>query len=1117
MIDRAPRTGWWSAGLVGALVRGLAVGLTAGLVLPGLVTAQEAGDPVDLARLASPLPAPDRGVRWVAPVRVREVWIDRAADADPRMWRVEWWGSVWPDHGTGGWMRLDDPWNGQWVRVDAAPEPAGDGTWRITLPVLTKAEWPKSLEPRRYRDGRAPAHRKTLAIRLVDEAGAAVPAPTRLRVLGDARWTRDAFDLHHRRVRDGASTLRLEITHGHLLDLEPLSPDVAVDGLRWSGEGPAGSSSGVRATILCVESPDANGEEQTRVTVRTSDDPRATGFSFVPRDVPDADCMRLPDFGLLVARPRLGRTWENDPGPGPAAWDRRVRRRLTGRPEATRASAMAGLPRLAPARDIPIGVPSARQEIFVSPGGDWGIFALSLPTDGGRDAGRWVFSRSFGNARQYGELWARLDTREEPLFDGDDREELERHLEEQSLPLVHVRWRTGPIRYHHELVATMLTGDYGDDEARRGDETVVLLTRLTAANPTDTAQTATVHLRYDLDWPLRLDGQGLISVDWPDNRERPPGLLAVRGQVAEAPRSSGRPGEWTTLPASGPDVSRVLRWQATLEPGEKRVLHFKAPFVDLLEPEELARLRSISFEEEAPKVLDYWRSRLARRTRIEVPDPMLNSLYQANLWHILITTDRDPGTGLYNQGVGTVQYRVFANETVMIARYMDLVGEHREAERFLEPMLRYQGTEPLTGRFSTRKGALHSAGQYTHGQYAMNHGFVLWGVADHYLITRSREYLDRVLPRLIDGCDFLIRERRATLTPPGVARRPTHGLAPASSLEDVIEFQHWFATNSYFHLGMRRVAEALTVARHPEASRIAREAEAYRRDIEIAAREATTRAAVVRLRDHTWIPYVPSRVFQWRHLTEGWIREALYPALHLAAGEIVPSSDPLIGWMLDDLEDNIFFSWQSGYNVSDYQQTWFEHGGVTLQPCLLELLPTYLARDEIQAALRSFWNTYALSIYPDVHCFAEWARRFGQGGGPVYKTSDEARFLIWLRQLLLQESKGEWWYGRGVPRAWLEDGERVVLEDAPTRLGRTSLVIESAAMRGEIRARIRLPDRELPRAAWVRLRHPEGKSPTSVRVGGRPLPGSLVRGEDIRLPLERSRPGDELRLVARYD
>ncbi len=1103
--------------LTRAVVLGWQVGT---LVLSCRVAAGDAavplaGERVDLAAFGQPLPAPDCGLEWAGPIRVDEVRA-RPPEGEPiGDWRLEWWGSIWPDHGEGGWKRLDDPWNGEWVRVNAAPETDGAGNWVFRFPPLGRAEWKRAVEAGRYPEGTPPPWRKTLKVRLVDGTGQPVPASTRLAVFSDARWAEAEFDLWHRLATDAPATFRLDPVHGLLRELQPLSTETEAAGPLWTVRGPAGATRGVRLRVLYVESADPDGEERTRLTVRLGAAADSPGFSFVPQDVPARDALRLPDFNVLIARAELARTWDNDPGPPPEAWRKRVRQRLTERPEATRESAMAGIPRLTPPKDVPLGVPSARQEFFVSPAGDWAINALSLNTDNGRDVQRWVFAQRFAESRPTGELRATLDTRANPAFDGRDREEVSRWLEEGHLPLIHTRWRTGPIQFHHELATTILAGDYGDDVTRRGDETVVLLTRLWLTNTAAEPQTATVHLRYNLDWPLRLDADGLLRVEWPTDRTRPPGSELVRAQVREV-SSGGTPGTWSVEPAGRTGTSAVVRWQARLEPGEHRRLEFKAPFIEALDPSELDRLRAITFAEAVPAMLDYWRQRLTRRTRIVTPDPALNDFYRANLWHILITTDRDPETGLFNQGVGTVQYRVFANETVMIARYLDRVGEHAEARRFLEPLLHHQGQEALTGRFTTREGVFHSAGAYTHGQYAMNHGFVLWGAADHYRITRDRDWLRRVAPQLVQGAEFLIRERRATFGPPGGPRSPIHGLAPASSLEDVIEFQYWFAVNAYFHLGLKRVAEALADLDAALAARLAGEAGAYRSDIERAAREAATRAAVVRLRDHAWIPYVPSRVFQWRHLTEGWIREALYPALHLAAGEVVSPRDPLMTWMLDDLEDNLFFSWQSGLNVSDYEQTWFERGAVTLQPCLLDLLPTYLARDEIPAALRNFWNTWALSIYPDTRCFTEWVRRFGQGGGPLYKTSDEARFLLWLRELLLWEDGDVFWYGRGLPRAWLAEGQEVVLDAAPTRLGLTGLRLKSELRAGRIRCRLTLPTRTLPQAVWLRLRHPEGRFPDAVLVDGAALPASALRGEDIQIPLARCAPGQVLAVEAVY-
>lgn len=832
--------------------------------------------------------------------------------------------------------------------------------------------------------------------------------------------------------------------------------------------------------------------------------------------------MRVPDLGALVSETSRGLTLANDAGPSPQNWRRNVRTRLTERPEMTRARAMAGIPRLTPARDVPLGVPSARQEIFISPAGDWSLWGMSVNADrpdifeAGREA-RQIGFRSAAEHRLVDIFRATIDTREQPRFNGGGRDGLLRYLEEDYLPLMHVEWHTGLIRYHHEFATTVLHGgDYGDDVTRRGDEPIVLLTKLTVTNTADSPQPAFFHLRFSNNAPIVLRDDGIVAIRPPAGKRVPEGLTPLRCAISmDAPAGGGTAG-WSIRPGDDPACSDVVTWQSILPAGEQRAIYLKATYIDMLEPEEVERLKTIRFDDEVPKTLAYWRKRLADAMVLEVPDEAVNSFYRANLWHNIITTDRDPKTGLYNQGVGTVRYRVYANETVMIARSMDMRGEHLEAERFLEPMLRYQGHEPLKGRFSTADGAFHSAGAYTHGEYAMNHGFVLWGIADHYLMTRDRAYLDRVAPQLIKGCDFLIRERASTMGPEGEPRSPIHGLAPASSLEDVVEYQYWFATNAFFHLGMKRAGEALAAIGHPQAGRIREEAEKYRQDLEAAVREAATQAAAVRLRNGVWIPYVPSRVFQWRHLTEGWIREALYPSLHLASAEVVSSDDPLITWMLDELEDNTFFSAQSGYNVADFEKTWFERGAVTLQPCLLDTPTVYMARDEIAASLRSFWNTYALSIYPDVHCFAEWARAFGDGGGPVYKTSDESRWVMWLRQLLVYEDGDRLWLGRAAPREWLEHGKTIRVRRAATMFGPMNLEIRSEADRGRIVATVDLPTRNAAKEVWLRLRHPSAQLPKRVFLNGRPAAEGQVVGEDIRLAPAPIAADRTLQVVAEY-
>ncbi len=1087
-------------------------------LLADAAASPQIGDPVDLAAFARPLDQADgSGIEWHLLHDTHEVQVSGIDPAAAGNLRLEWWGSVWPANGTGGWKRLDDPWNGKWARF-ASPPQTKDGKLVFAFTPLAKEEWDSALPQDKYEDKKIPSYRRTLKLRLVTTDGKPAPASAKIEAYGASRWKQAAFNVEFRHGDAQPFAARIEATHGRIASIiSMVAPrEVKLDAHLLHATKPAGHSSGVTVSLFYADNADRDSNDLTRVTVRLGGEPQATGFSFVPQDVLADDALRIPSLGVIVSDASRHLSFANDKGPALSAWSKPVRRRLNERPEMTRAMAMEGMPRLQPAAWVPLGVPSARQEFFVSPTGDWSIWGMSLNTKKGRDYPRLAFRRQFDN-RLEDKFFAMLDSREEAKFDGEGREGCVRYLKDGYLPLMHVEWQTGPIHYHHALGTTILLGDYGNDVTRRGDETVVLLTKMELTNTGTSAQPAVLQLRYSQNAPIAVQEDGLVAITPTDPAKVPSGQTALRGIISVGRPAGGGATGFTLEPGSDPACSSVLKYKTTLQPGESRTIYFKTAFVDLLDAEELARLREISYERETPKVLDYWRERLAKGMIIDVPDPAVMDFYRANMWHNIITTDRDPDTGLYNQGVGTVRYRVFANETVMIARSMDMRGEHAEAERFIEPMLRYQGQEPLKGRYSTKEGVFHSAGEYTHGEYAMNHGFVLWGVADHYLMTRDKAYLQRTAPQLIKGCDFLINERKSTMGKPGTPRPEYHGLSPASSLEDVVEYQYWFATNGYFYLGMKRVAQALADIRHPEAPRIAAEAEKYRQDIETAMREAITQAAAARLRDGNYVPYVPSRVWHWRHLTEGWIREALYPALQLASAEVVAPDDPMITWMLDELEDNIFFSWQSGFNVEDFESKWFEKGAVTLQPCLVDTPPIYMARNETKAALRSFWNTYALSIFPDVQCFTEWARHQGEPGGPVYKTSDESRWVMWLRQLLVWEDGDKLWLARAMPSEWLGNGKSVRIANACTIFGTVGLTIRSQVDNGRIEATVTLPTRNAPAEAWLRLRHPYGYAPARVFLNGRPLAPECILGQDIRLlpgaDVDATKP---LRIIAEY-
>ena len=84
--------------------------------------------------------------------------------------------------------------------------------------------------------------------------------------------------------------------------------------------------------------------------------------------------------------------------------------------------------------------------------------------------------------------------------------------------------------------------------------------------------------------------------------------------------------------------------------------------------------------------------------------PQLDALHRSHLTYVQISDPAMPGApDLVNTSVGTSTYNNCGNESCMINQELDQRGLADDARRRLEVWVRYQGTEPLSGRFSYRR------------------------------------------------------------------------------------------------------------------------------------------------------------------------------------------------------------------------------------------------------------------------------------------------------------------------------------------------------------------------------------------------------------------------------
>jgi hypothetical protein len=1029
-----------------------------------------AGAPVDVAPWGerhSWEQGKDVGLFWEDARDVQRVVVTFEGNApDPARVRLQWWQSGWPERriprdrlsgaGESGWLDIGDWYKGRWRDADAALDTAGN-TWTYTFHPVNAREFPNLKEF-------AAAYRSTLKLRLLADGPA--PALQSLRAYTDSTWqaTEVAVEwggtAQTNQVWDG----RLEVFNGYAEQLAPLNPE---GGVTLSPEGGwksavQGRTAGIRARVWHTASPNINTFDKTIVTVRA----RQHSFSFDAGEVAGRARVFAPFYGVMVRR-------ADDPfsyAEALAQWKNRTAKPIYeavfDEPEQTYARAWAEMP---PRKRfyIPLGCEGGRQRFGVDPDGS--VFCLNDRIDQprGKDTARRTWG---GNRLRYS-------------FGLPGGGANKRWIEDGCLPIIHGEWERDGVRYTQTALATRLEPGRLGPPDMQADDTTVLVVRIMAENTgNDTAPAAAT-------LALQVDGRPLEL----STRD---GMVYARLERGETLRAAIEIPEGANVSTSEGKIT----CSGELPPNGTAAVVIKIPFITLDQPAELERLRNMSFHEEFKRVRGFWRGRADASTQIWTPVTEITSFYRADVSHLLINCGREVGSDRLMARVGSFAYGVYGNESCMMITDLDRRGLHKEAEQCLETFLEYQGSTGLPGDYASREGVFNGANGWESGGYNQHHGWILWAMAEHYWYSGDAAWLKRSAPKLVKACRWIINERSRTKGfDPASLRGIERGLLSPGSLEDIGDWRSWLSNNGFSWWGLDSVARAFTHAGIAEGQALQVEAEAYRADLLTAFGEAKVRSPLVRLRDGRYIPQIPSEVHR-RGRTFGWITTTLEGAIYLIRTGAIAPTDPIADLIMQDYEDNLYLSDQYGYSPK-HMQFWFSRGGFSMQPNLLCSPHPYLMRDEIKHFLRSYFNAYAASYYPDTKMMTEHPLPdLGDQRGDHYKSSDESNSTYWLRLMFVDERADDLYLGMAVPRAWLADGAAPAIERAATYFGPMSLRFESHANKGSITAVLAPPTRRPPHATFLRFRHPLSKPIVRVTVNEQPWNKFDPKREWVELP-----------------
>ncbi len=816
----------------------------------------------------------------------------------------------------------------------------------------------------------------------------------------------------------------------------------------------AGDDKTHHLSFWAARNPDPNTFDRTLVTVHAG----RTRFTFRPDDLREGPLI-LRRGGVAVLAEDDPRTFAQVEAARAASGARTLRQRVAEMPERTWHAAWRDMPAKRSAIDYPLSLDGARQR-------------FRLAADG---------SFTFRTNDHYLRERPGADTPLLALEPGPVRLDFglpsshnSRRLLHPLAPFIETEWLVDGVRVRQNAGVLPLEGLPSGTPPP--DRPVVLAVAFSFDNQSGAPRSPA--------WRMRLTaGRGAADLACQD------GLILAGGRPRAVVKG------YTALNAE----QGALVMREPLAPRERRDLLLFVPYTPLTQPQQMDGLRALDFEDAVQAAGPWWEKRLAGTMRLLTPEPALTEFHQTHAQHLLANCELQPDAPLRFARVGSFHYGAYGNESCMMVVDLDRRGLHREAEECLNAWLRYQGTVPLPGDFSDHEGVLYGAGGYEAGGYNQHHGWILWCLAEHYRFTRDRGWLERSANWILRGAEWIVRQRARTLGRDDLGR----GLLPAGSLEDIGDWWPWLSTNCYTWRGLDAAAWALAQIGHPEAPRLRREADAYKRSLLTAFTEASILAPVVRLRDGTAVRKFPSHVYR-RGRSFGWICETLEGALHLLIAGVLDPRSPEARDILDDYEDNLYLSNQYGYTVPDFEKQWYALGGMSMQACLLLHVEPYLSRDEVKSALRGLFNAIAVGLFPDVRMLTEHALpELGDWRGDHFKSSDESNAAGWLRYLFVREEGERLLIGQAVPLDWLASGRKCGVERAATHFGPVDVAYHCEGDRLEVR--VEGANRNSPATIRVRRHHPSGKRPRQVMVNGRPwrrmqadwaiLPGTVRRAE----------------------
>jgi len=542
---------------------------------------------------------------------------------------------------------------------------------------------------------------------------------------------------------------------------------------------------------------------------------------------------------------------------------------------------------------------------------------------------------------------------------------------------------------------------------------------------------------------------------------------------------------------ASPTKKDGLKFSTVLAPQMQFHIDLMIPAVPTSREQEPV-ISSLDFDVSYEKFISEWQQLLEQGMTINVPEPVINDFYKSQLGQLLCGSQLDPNENrLYLKDYPFAHYMMAMLSLSFVA--FDQKGHHELVGRYIENChLAWQGTMQPEGKFTSQKGFLAGPVEMEGDEWPVKNGFVLWGVVEHYKLSRDREWLERALPPMLASCDWIKRERATTKKfDENGEKSIAYGVLPPHRISDwqVDQFGLW--TDSWNYRGLAGTAEILQEVGHPRAEEMMREAADYRKCLRDAVQKSIGRADKITLPNGDTIPYFPHELNSVSPRVPGgkygdefdgwgeWVEYMDCGPLWLVEAGVFDVNEQEITWLLRFLEEYPVRLVKSGY--PKYCPLLVHSMPFGCEGCYPPQAEAYFWRDEIDKLVEGFYSALAGGCSWKTFIGRDHRKPYGRFFSVT--VSHRCRYL---RLMLLKEDRSDLWIARGIPRTWLSDGKTVSVKDAVTYFDKMSYEIRSRVANNAIEATIHPPTRNPPADMKVklRLRHPEELPIKEVTVNG---------------------------------